>query len=161
YIDRVCIMQVQDQMAADLSLRPDQMWWAFSAFALAYSLFEVPSGWLGDRFGPRRVLVRIVLCWLLFTALTGLVWGLVRLVVVRFLFGAGGAGACPNIAGGARNWFPFSERGRAQGLVWTFGRWGGAVAPPLIVALAWPFDHFGVLPGWRGAFFLLGLLGVV
>ena len=124
---------------------------------LAYALFEVPSGWLGDRLGPRKVLTRIVLCWSLFTALTGLrlafacdsgyaaaaVLGagvpllfdsFVLLVLVRFLFGAGEAGAYPNIARAPRNWFPFAQRGLAQGLVWTFGRWGGAVAPLLIGA---------------------------
>lgn len=161
YIDRVCIMQVQDDMKRDLGLSSEQFAWAFSAFALAYALFEVPTGWLGDRIGPRKVLTRIVLCWLLFTALTGAVWSLASLVTVRFLFGAGEAGAYPNLARGAKNWFPFTERGRAQGLIWTFGRWGGAVAPVLIVALAAPFDAFQLLPGWRGAFFLLGLLGVL
>lgn len=153
YIDRVCIMQVQDDIQRDLGLSPDDFKWAFSFFALAYALFEIPSGWIGDRIGPRKVLARIVLCWLLFTALTGFAWGLLSLVVIRFLFGAGEAGAYPNMARGARNWFPYSERGTAQGLIWTFGRWGGAVAPILIVLLAMPF-------GWRGAFVLLGVLGV-
>jgi MFS family permease len=113
----------------------------------------VPSGWLGDLLGPRKVLTRIVLCWLAFTALTGAAWNWVSMLVVRFLFGAGEAGAYPNMARGARNWFPFRQRGMAQGLIWTFGRWGGAVAPVLIVALAQPW-------GWRGAFVLLGVLGV-
>jgi MFS family permease len=178
YIDRVCIMQVQGEMQRDLELSPQQFALAFSAFALAYAMFEVPTGWLGDRIGPRKVLIRIVLCWLLFTALTGLVFrfelwpslrvfgvpllsGYMMLLAVRFLFGAGEAGAYPNIARGAKNWFPFAERGRAQGMVWTFGRWGGALAPVLIVALAWPFDYFHLLPGWRGAFLMLGLLGVL
>lgn len=160
YIDRVCIMSVQDDIKRDLSLTSQEFAWVFSAFALAYALFEVPSGWLGDLLGPRKVLTRIVLCWLLFTALTGFVWGLVSLIVVRFLFGAGEAGAYPNMARGARNWFPYSERGRAQGLVWTFGRWGGAIAPILIVAIAYPFDALELLPGWRGAFFVLGVIGV-
>src|SRR5437867_4466648 len=75
YIDRVCIMQVQGEMQDDLGLSKEQFAWAFSAFALAYALFEVPTGWLGDLLGPRKVLIRIVLCWLLFTALTGLAWG--------------------------------------------------------------------------------------
>jgi MFS family permease len=65
------------------------------------------------------------------------------------------------MARGARNWFPFSERGRAQGLVWTFGRWGGAIAPVLIIALAYPFEALSIMPGWRGAFLMLGLLGVI
>jgi MFS family permease len=153
YVDRVCIMRVQGDIQRDLGLEREQMWWMFSAFALAYSIFEVPSGWLGDLLGPRKVLTRIVLCWLAFTALTGAAWNLMSLVVIRFLFGAGEAGAYPNMARGARNWFPFGQRGMAQGLIWTFGRWGGAVAPLLIILLAIPW-------GWRGAFVLLGLLGV-
>jgi ACS family glucarate transporter-like MFS transporter len=177
YIDRVCIMQVQGDMQQDLGITPRQFSWVFSAFALAYALFEVPTGWLGDRIGPRKVLTRIVLCWLLFTALTGCVprWdnglylpatdiflsgSLLLLLLVRFLFGMGEAGAYPNMARAARNWFPFAERGRAQGLIWTFGRWGGALAPVLVVALAYPFILFG-LPGWRAAFVLLGVLGVL
>ena len=165
YIDRVCIKQVQGDMQRDLGLTGTQFAWAFSAFALAYALFEMPAGWLGDRIGPKRVLTRIVLCWLLFTALTGLVVGtgvaaLVMLLAVRFLFGAGEAGAYPNIARGTRNWFPFAERGRAQGLVWTFGRWGGAIAPVLIMALTLPFDALG-LQGWRYGFVLLAVLGLV
>ena len=160
YIDRVCIMQVQDEIQYDLGITDAQFSWVFSAFALAYALFEVPTGWLGDRLGSRKVLIRIVLCWLVFTALTGLVWGFISLLIVRFLFGLGEAGAYPNMARGARNWFPFNERGRAQGMIWTFGRWGGAIAPALIVALAEPFVWLG-LPGWRGAFILLGLMGLL
>lgn len=176
YIDRVCIMQVQGDIKRDLGLTSTQFAYTFSAFALAYAFFEVPSGWLGDRIGPRKVLTRIVCCWLVFTAMTGLVFrtdwdlnlgfwvlngGFVMLLVVRFLFGAGEAGAYPNIAKASRNWFPYQERGRAQGLVWTFGRWGGALAPILIYYLAKPFDHFGILAGWRGAFLMLGLLGII
>jgi ACS family glucarate transporter-like MFS transporter len=179
YIDRVCIMQVQEDMQNDLSISRGEFAWAFMSFALAYAFFEVPTGWLGDRLGPRKVLTRIVLCWLLFTALTGLVprWdtvgyqvpfssqflsgSLILLLLVRFLFGAGEAGAYPNMARGAKNWFPFSERGRAQGLIWTFGRWGGAMAPILIIGLAAPFDFFQIMAGWRGAFITLGVLGVV
>lgn len=177
YIDRVCIMQVQGDMQHDLGLSKQQFSWVFSAFALAYAAFEVPSGWLGDRLGPRKVLTRIILCWLMFTALTGCVprwdagiyvpWtsislsgSLLLLLLVRFLFGAGEAGAYPNIAKASRNWIPFHERGRSQGLIWTFGRWGGALAPVLIIALSMPVAWLGY-DGWRGAFLLLGLIGLV
>src|SRR5438093_1411447 len=74
YIDRVCIKSLAGEMTTDLGLTSQQFAWVFSAFGLAYALFEVPSGWLGDRFGPRSVLCRIVLVWSIFTALTGLVW---------------------------------------------------------------------------------------
>src|SRR5262245_5425878 len=176
YIDRVCIKQVERDMSNDLGLSPQQFAWVFSAFGLAYALFEVPSGFLGDRYGPRRVLCRIVLWWSFFTALTGLVWqfsldsgyvlsmpwgplplvfnSLVLLVIVRFLFGAGEAGAYPNIARALRNWFPYPRRGLAQGLLWMFGRWGGAVAPPLILLASLPF-------GWRGAFVVFGIVGAL
>lgn len=181
YIDRVCIKTVGSDMQADLGIDKSAFGWVFGAFGLAYAVFEVPSGWLGDRFGPRAVLVRIVLWWSLFTALTGCVWkfsyqlgyvpmpefladwldpipltfsSLVLLVIVRFLFGMGEAGAYPNTARALRNWFPYTRRGLAQGLLWSFGRWGGAIAPPLILIFAWPY-------GWQGAFILFGIVGAV
>ena len=132
YIDRVCIKQVEPEMTQAFGLTKQQFAWVFAAFGLAYALLEVPSGWLGDRYGPRRVLCRIVLWWSVFTALTGLVWrfaidsgyevalpfgwfggalplvfdSFVLLLLIRFLFGAGEAGAYPNIARALRNWFP-------------------------------------------------------
>jgi MFS family permease len=62
YIDRVCISQAAPLITRDLGLSPVQMGYAFAAFAWAYALFEVPGGWLGDWMGPRRVLMRIVIC---------------------------------------------------------------------------------------------------
>ncbi len=175
YIDRVCIKQVAPDIRRDLGISQEHFVWVFAAFGLSYALFEVPSGWLGDRFGPRRVLSRIVLWWSVFTAMTGLVFpfvlydtgyvlawsgfefplaigSLLALVAIRFLFGAGEAGAYPNLARALRNWFPYHRRGRAQGLLWTFGRWGGAVAPAIVALLALRY-------GWRGAFLSLGLIG--
>ena len=96
------------------------------AFAVAYALFEIPAGRWGDRYGSRGVLTRIVVWWSFFTALTGAAWGFVMLVVVRFLFGAGEAGALPNAARVLREWFPDSSRARAQGLVAASMLLGGA-----------------------------------
>ncbi|HTR67642.1 MAG TPA: MFS transporter [Terriglobales bacterium] len=154
YVGRVAIIQVQDRIEFDLHITPTRLAYAFSSFALAYALFEVPSGWLGDRLGPRKVLIRIILFWIVFTALTGVAWSLMALVVVRFFFGAGEAGAFPNIGRASREWFPFSERGLTQGLVWLFARWGGALAPLLIMLFSLPFS-------WRGGFVLMSLLGAV
>jgi MFS transporter, ACS family, glucarate transporter len=154
YVDRICIMQVREDIQRDLGLTAVQFGYVFSAFSLAYALFEVPSGWLGDRIGPRKVLTRIVVCWSAFTALTGSAWNQASLWTFRFLFGVGEAGAYPNLARASKNWFPFRERGSAQGLVWMSARWGGAVAPLVIMVLAYPF-------GWRGAFLALGVIGVL
>src|SRR5471030_755445 len=99
YLDRICISAAAPYIMADLHLTVLQMSVVFSAFTLAYSVFEIPSGWLGDVRGPRRVLTRIVLWWSGFTMLTGMARGFASLITIRFLFGAGEAGAFPNIAG--------------------------------------------------------------
>src|SRR5581483_11472850 len=97
YIDRVCISQAGPLIQRDLGLTKVQMGWVFTSFGLAYALFEMPGGYLGDWIGPRKVLMRIVLWWSFFTAATGWAWSSTSLVVTRFLFGAGEAGCFPNV----------------------------------------------------------------
>jgi len=93
YIDRVCISQAAPAMRRDLGLTAVEMGWAFAAFTWAYALFEIPGGWMGDRWGARKVLMRIVIWWSFFTAATAWVWNLASLLVTRALFGAGVAAA--------------------------------------------------------------------
>jgi len=154
YIDRVCISQAAPFITRDLRLDEAQMGWVFSAFTLAYALFEIPAGYLGDRIGPRKVLIRIVLWWSFFTAATGWMWSWISLAVTRFMFGAGEAGAFPNLTKAFHRWLPFSERTRAQGIMWTSARLGGAFTPLLVYFC---LQHVT----WRMAFQLFGLLGVV
>jgi ACS family glucarate transporter-like MFS transporter len=154
YLDRVAISQAAPLISQDLALSPQQMGWVFSAFTLAYALFEIPGGYLGDRIGPRKVLLRIVVWWSLFTAATGWVWSWASLVLTRFLFGAGEAGCFPNLTKAFNRWLPGPERSRAQGIMWMSARWGGAAAPLLV---------FGCLQyvNWRVTFLLFGGLGVI
>jgi MFS family permease len=154
YIDRVCISQAAPSICRDFQLDETQMGWVFSAFTLAYALFEIPCGYLGDRIGPRSVLLRIVLWWSFFTAATGWAWNWASLVTTRFLFGAGEAGAFPNLTKAFHRWLPVDERTRAQGIMWTSARLGGAFTPLLVFACL-------QLVSWRTAFQLFGLLGVV
>ena len=154
YIDRVCISQAAPRMMADLHLTKVEMGAAFTAFAWAYALFEIPGGWLGDWMGPRRVLMRIVIWWSAFTALTGWVWNLSSLWAVRFLFGAGEAGCFPNLTKSFTTWLPRDERVRAQGIMWMSARWGGAFTPLLVV---WVLYHMS----WRWAFVVFGAIGAV
>ncbi|MGB9604843.1 MAG: MFS transporter [Bryobacteraceae bacterium] len=154
YIDRVCISQAAPLMRRDLGLSPVETGMAFSSFGVAYALFEIPGGWLGDWLGPRRVLMRIVLWWSFFTAATGWVWNTVSLVVTRFLFGAGEAGCFPNLTKAFSTWLPQHERVRAQGIMWMSARWGGAFTPMLVV---WVLNHMS----WRRSFELFGAIGVV
>jgi ACS family glucarate transporter-like MFS transporter len=154
FIDRVCISLAGPRMQQELHMSPDQWGWVVGAFAIAYAAFEIPSGALGDRIGPRKVLTRIVLCWSVFTSLTGLARSYAELLPVRFLFGAGEAGAYPNMAASISRWFPMGERARAHGLVWMASRVGGAVSPFLVIPIQMAF-------GWRASFFCFGFLGVI
>src|SRR5260221_4927007 len=145
YIDRVCISQAAPLMSKDMGFTKDQMAKVFSAFTLAYALFEIPSGYLGDRFGARKVLMRIVVWWSFFTAATGWAWNLTSMVITRLMFGAGEAGCFPNLTKAFTTWLPPEERVNAQGILWMSARWGGAFTPPL-VALVLNFMS------WRNAF---------
>ncbi len=153
YLDRICISAAAPSIMEDLHLTFFQMSVVFSAFTLAYSLFEIPSGWLGDVIGPRRVLTRIVLWWSGFTMLTGAAFEFRSLLAIRFLFGAGEAGAFPNIARSFSQWFPRVERGRANGVMFLGSRMGGMLSAPIALWLV-------ARAGWRVSFFLFGLLGL-
>jgi len=153
FFDRVCIAAAASSIRDELGLTAIQIGWVFSAFTLAYAFFEVPSGWLGDTIGARKVLTRIVLWWSAFTMATGLAWSFASLVTCRFLFGAGEAGAFPNTSRSFSQWFPVRERGRAHGIIFMGTRLGGALAPPIAVALI-------AAVGWRASFWIFGVFGV-
>ena len=154
YVDRVAISVSVPFIRKDLGLSPAHMGWALAAFGWAYAIFEIPGGWLGDRIGPRRVLMRIVIWWSLFTAATGWAWNGASLVAIRALFGAGEAGAFPNLTRVLTTWLPVKERERAQATLWLATRVSGAFTPLLVATL------IGAI-GWRRTFEIFGLLGVV
>jgi sugar phosphate permease len=154
YMQRVAISQAAGNIQADLGLDKAQLGLVFGAFGLAYALFEIPSGLLGDRFGVRTTLTRIVIAWSAFTALTGASWNFTSIWLARFLFGAGEAGCFPNLTRMLSSWLPLQSRLRAQALMWACARWAGAITPPLVLALVqW---H-----GWRWAFVALAVMGFV
>jgi MFS family permease len=140
-------------MQQALHIGPVGWGWVTAIFTLPYAFFEIPSGALGDRIGPRRVLTRIVLWWSAFTSLTGLVTGFIPLLAARFFFGVGEAGAFPNSSIAVARWFPISERGRAFGIMFMAAQLGGALAPLLVVPIM-------ALYGWRASFYIFGTLGV-
>lgn len=154
YLDRLCIAVAGPRMQQELGLSPSDWGWVIGAFTLAYALFEIPSGIMGDRVGPRKVLTRIVLWWSAFTALTGAVSGFHMLLLVRFLFGAGEAGAFPNCTAAVSRWIPVSERARASSVFWTATALGGAITPFIVVSIQKSY-------GWRMPFYLFASLGVI
>jgi MFS transporter, ACS family, glucarate transporter len=154
YVDRVAISSAAPSIQQELGLTKVEMAWVFTAFGLAYAMFEMPGGYLGDWMGPRKVLMRIVLWWSFFTAATGWAWNLPSILVTRFLFGAGEAGCFPNVTKAFSTWLPQEEKTRAQSIMWLSARWGGAFTPPLVV---WVMMRVG----WRHSFECFGILGVI
>lgn len=152
YIDRICIQAAVGPIQKELQLTNTEFSFVLMAFTLAYGLFEIPTGHWGDSIGPRRVLTRISLWWSAFTVLTGLCTGLYSLIIIRFLFGAGEAGAFPNAARVVSRWFPLHERGRVQGILLAASQAGGALSPLLASWLIYSV-------GWRFTFALFGFIG--
>ena len=154
YLDRICIGLVGKRIISEFHLSNSQFGWVLSAFSLAYALFEIPSGIMGDRKGQKLVLIRIVIWWSVFTALTGVTTGLLSLIIVRFLFGMGESGALPTTSGVISHWFPANEipRGISASLVGQIA--GAAMAPLIVIPLAMAF-------GWRMTFFVNGFIGML
>jgi MFS transporter, ACS family, glucarate transporter len=154
YLDRVCISVAGPRIQADLHIGPVGWGWVTAVFTLSYCLFEIPTGALGDRIGPRRVLTRIVLWWSAFTSLTGIMSNYYLLLLTRFCFGAGEAGAFPNSSIVVSRWFPPTQRASICGITLMASQIGGAVAPLLVVPIQ-------IRYGWRVSFYVFGVLGVI
>src|SRR3954447_5528022 len=153
YIDRVVISAAVPSIQEAFGFSIVTMGWILGAYQLAYALFQIPGGWLGDRFGPRRALPAIVAWWSAFTAATALTWSAASMMVCRFLFGMGEAGAFPIATRSLSRWMLPAERGFAQGVTHAGSRLGGALTPVLVVFIIG-------LYGWRGPFYIFAVLGL-
>jgi sugar phosphate permease len=153
YMDRVVISTAAPSIRAEFGLSKETMGWILGAFQISYALFQIPGGWLGDKFGPRAALTGVVAWWSTFTAATVLTWNAGSLIVCRFLFGMGEAGAFPIATRSLSRWILPSERGWAQGVTHAGSRFGGAVTPVLVALLIGSF-------GWRAPFLLFALIGL-
>jgi ACS family glucarate transporter-like MFS transporter len=154
YVDRACISVAKGDVARDLGLSNPQMGWIFGAFSFGYALCQTPSGMVADYLGPRRVLAAVVVLWSLFTGMTAVVWNFVSMLVTRFLFGCGEAGALPGVARAVYSWIPVQERGLVQGVSFSGMRFGAAATMPL---LGWMIASLG----WRPSFLILMGIGFV
>ena len=154
YVDRILISVAKPGITEDLFLTDKQFGWVMSIFSLGYALFQIPGGYLTDRFGARIVLAGIVSFWSFFTGMTTYAWNFTSLIVFRFLFGAGEAGAYPAINKIVFNWIPVKERGMVNGINFSAGRLGAAFALPLIAMLINSI-------GWQKCFLVLTSIGFV
>ena len=154
YLDRGIISVAQPEIRMTFGLSLGQMGLVLAAFTWAYALGQVPVGWLGDRFGPKKVL-SVLLAWTSASAmLTGAAAGFGSLFTARFLLGIGEAGAFPVASRGMQLWFAPSERGRIQGITHFFSRFAVAITPLTAggVMLAY---------GWRTMFYVFGAIGFI
>lgn len=154
FLDRIAFSTAGERITKELGLTAVQWGWILGSFTLAYALFEIPTGLLGDRIGAKSVLIRVVLWWSFFTILTGFSTGFAMLLVVRFLFGIGEAGAYPNIAIALAKWFPANERGQAQAIIWGASRLGAGLTPLVVIPIQQRY-------GWEASFYVLGFVGVI
>jgi sugar phosphate permease len=154
YLDRVNISTAAPQISKEFGFDKITMGVIFSAFVWAYAVFQVPGGWLSDRFGARRVLTGVVTYWSIMTAATAAAFSGVSFIAVRFLFGIGEAGAFPGATRAMQLWYPRSERGLVQGVTHSASRLGAAIAPPIVVLIMSTL-------GWRSVFYICGAVGLI
>jgi len=154
YLDRVNISTAAPEISKEFGFDKVTMGYIFSAFVWAYAIFQVPGGWLSDRYGARNVLTGVVTYWSIMTAATAAAFSSVSFVVVRFLFGIGEAGAFPGATRAMQLWYPRRERGLVQGVTHSASRLGAAIAPPIVVAIMSAF-------GWRAVFYVCGGVGIL
>ena len=154
YLDRVNISTVAPVISKEFGFDKATMGAIFSAFVWSYALCQIPGGWLGDRFGPRKVLTAIVGYWSVMTALTAAATGAASFIALRFLFGIGEGGAFPVATRGMQMWFPRQERGLVQGVSHSASRIGAAIAPPIVVAIITTL-------GWHWVFYICGIVGIL
>jgi ACS family glucarate transporter-like MFS transporter len=154
FMDRICISTASDLIMSDLKISSQMMGYIFAIFAVSYALFQVPAGWFADTYGPKKALLIVVGFWSSFTALTGAAWNTMSMLVIRFFFGAGEAGAFPGATRAVFNWVPAKERGLANGVFHSGGRVGAALSlflMPMLIRLV----------GWRWTFVFNAAIGFV
>src|SRR6201998_4709189 len=169
YLDRVNISTAAPLISKEFGFDKITMGFIFSAFVWSYALFQVPGGWLSDRFGARKVLTGVVAYWSILTAATASAFSATSFIAIRFLFGVGEAGAFPGATRAMQLWYPRSERGFVQGITHSASRAGAAIAPPIVLLIMLggqldvPYLNFSIsMPalGWRSAFLICGLFGL-
>lgn len=154
YMDRGIISTAAPEIQKEFGFSLITMGWILGMFQFAYAIFQIPGGWLGDRFGPRKTLAGIVIWWSAFTALTAVSWNAASMMVMRFLFGMGEAGAFPNATRSLSRWILPAERGFAQGLTHAGARLGGALTPLIVVVIITNW-------GWRAPFYIFSGVGLL
>jgi D-galactonate transporter len=154
YLDRSALAVAAPFVTKDLGLDPAQLGIVFSAFSFGYAPFCFVGGYLSDRFGPRRVMAGAMVGWSIFCGLTAAVFSLGSLIVVRMVFGFAEGPIGSTSTKMVRNWFPHREQATAVSLANAGTPLGAAASGPIVGFAAVAF-------GWRAAFVVISLLGLI
>ncbi|MBS1801352.1 MAG: MFS transporter [Acidobacteria bacterium] len=163
FVDRVNLSIAGKYIQDEFAFKTESMGWILSAFSVGYALCQVPAGWLGDRFGPKKVITVAILWWSLFTIATafaadfpwvswlGMAWSF---ALVRFALGVGEAAAFPNSNRLIADWINPERRGTANSIFLVGIGLGGALTP---IAISWIMKRWG----WQSSFYICGALGLI
>jgi sugar phosphate permease len=154
YMDRQILAVARPVIRDELGISLVMMGWITFGFRMAYALFQIPGGWMGDKIGARRALSLVVTWWSAFTCLTAVAWSAISMLTIQVFFGLGEAGAFPIATRSLSRWMRPTERGFAQGVTHAGSRLGAALTPPIVVLI---IAHYG----WRAAFVIFGILGII
>jgi ACS family glucarate transporter-like MFS transporter len=164
YLTRFAISPVATNMMSDMSISKTDFGWVQSAFFWAYALFQIPAGWLTDKFGVRKMLPIYIILWSMATIAMGFAGSLMSLILFRVLLGISQAGAYPSAAAGLRQSVPVEHRAKANAATSMGGRLGGVVSnlltPWLAVLLAGTAVAANTM-NWRSVLMIYGALGIL
>lgn len=155
YIDKTVIGFALLPIEKEFNLKPEQLGYITGVFFLAYSLFQIPAGWLNDRVGFKKVLILSLFMLGGFALCFGLLgFGFGLLVMFRFLAGVGHSGYPTSCAKAVVANFPVEQRTFAQSILLSSA--GLAMTAGPLIAI-YSLDSLG----WRGSFSVLGILAFV
>lgn len=154
YMDRTNLAVAAPLLSEELGLDTIKTGYLFSAFALTYSIFQIPGGIAVDVVRARILYPFILTAWSLATLVQGLVSSFAALIGCRMVIGIFEAPSYPCNNKIVTTWFPENERASAIA-VYTSGQFIGlAFLMPILAIIQ---DYFG----WRGLFIISGLIGIV
>jgi DHA2 family multidrug resistance protein len=144
-------------IAGSLSATPEEATWVLTSYLISNAIVLPMTGWLGNHFGRKRVLISCIFMFTFASALCGLAWDLPTLIIARILQGFGGGAMVPIAQAIMLESFPVQKRGAAMAV---FAQ-GVVVAPILGPTLGgWITDSYS----WRWIFYInlpVGILAVV
>ncbi|MBA9027327.1 MULTISPECIES: MFS transporter [Bacillaceae] len=154
YLDRSILSIAAPKMMPELGLSVTDIGLLGAFFSWSYAIMQLPSGWLIDRFGAKKLYSIGILVWSASVFFSGMASALWVFILLRVILGVGEAPCFPTSAKITVNWFAKKERGLAASIWDSSSKWGPAIAPPILIFIMITF-------GWRELFYFAGGIGII